>query len=239
MEEKLVTIIVLPFSQAQILRTRLEENNIECYLEDLTVLEGSSSYSVKVKILEEKVQQALPVLDEFLGEKQKTSAGAEDKKDQHILVPIDFSPVSLKTSKIAFNIASHLNYKLVFMHCYINPIIHTIPYSDVYVYDSALLMKMDNAEKLAHENLQKFITDLSAGIGMERWGSVTSEFIVKAGYADEDILAYAQNNNSQLIVIGTGGESENVVVGSITADVIYNAPVPVLVIPGKNSCKRN
>lgn len=228
MEEKVVTIVVLPYSKAQILKMRLEEQEIECDLEDINLMEDAAT-SVKVKIFEKDIWNAVPILEEFLGKKPE-SLKKEIEKDDHILVPVDFSPVSFKTCKMAINIATHLEVKLIFMHCYINPVVHTVPYADVYVYDSALLSRMDNAEKNANENFSKFIRDLSKDIGKERWKKVKSEFIIKPGYADEDILAYAHENNSRLIVMGTGGDA-GLTVGSVTADVIYNAKVPVLVIP--------
>ncbi len=228
MEEKLVTIVVLPYSKAQILKIRLDEQDIECDLEDINLMEDAAT-SVKVKILEKDIRKAMPVLDEFLGKKHEAEL-KPGEKDDHILVPVDFSPVTIKTCKMAFNIAAHLQVKLVFMHCYINPVVHSVPYADVYVYDSTLLERMDNAEKNANENFRKFIRKLSADVGKEKWKAVNKEYIIKPGYADEDILAYAHENNTRLIVMGTGGDS-GLVMGSVTADVIYNAKVPVLVVP--------
>ncbi len=228
MEEKLVTIVVLPYSKAQMLKIRLEDQGIECVLEDINLMEDAAT-SVKVKILEKDIRKAVPVLEEFLGKKSEKEKKTEEK-DDHILVPVDFSPVSLKTCKMAFNIAAHLQVKLIFMHCYINPVVHSVPYADVYVYDSTLLERMDNAEKNANENFRKFIRKLSSETGKEKWKTVKKEYIIKPGYADEDILAYAQENNTRLIVMGTGGDA-GLVMGSVTADVIYNAKVPVLVIP--------
>lgn len=230
MEEKLLTLVVLPYSKAQMLKMRLESEDIETNLEDINLMEGAAT-SVKVKIMEKDVQQAVPVLEKFLGKKPSLEEKKETpKKEDHILVPVDFTPLSEKSCKMAFNIASHLNVKLVFMHCYINPIVHSVPYGDVYVYDATLLDRMDDAEKKANEEFQKFITKLVNDIGMKKWQTVKTEFIIKSGYADEDILAYAEENSSRLIVMGTGGESSDVV-GSITADIIYNAKVPVLVMP--------
>lgn len=229
MEEKLLTLVVLPYSKAQMLKMRLESEDIECDLEDINLMEGAST-SVKVKIMEKDVQQAVPLLEKFLGKKPAAEKKKKPQKEDHILVPVDFSAASAKSCKLAFNIARHLDVKLVFMHCYINPIVHSVPYGDVYVYDATLLDRMDNAEKNANEEFQKFITNLVHEIGREKWETVKSEFIIKSGYADEDILAYAEENNSRLIVMGTGGETMDVV-GSITADIIYNAKVPVLVVP--------
>jgi len=233
MEEKLLTLVVLPYSKAHMIKMRLESENIKCYLEDINLMEGAAT-SVKIKIMEKDVQKAVPVLDEFLGKKPEQKEKKEtSKKEDHILVPLDFTPGSAKSCKMAFNIASHLGTKLVFMHCYINPVVHSVPYGDVYVYDSTLLYRMDSAEKEANEEFQKFIEKLVREIGLEKWQTVETEFIIKSGYADEDILAYAKENNSRLIVMGTGGETPDVV-GSITVDIIYNAKVPVLVIPEKS-----
>jgi nucleotide-binding universal stress UspA family protein len=234
MEEKLITIVVLPYSRAQMLKLRLEKNGVKCDLEELNILEGAAA-SVRVKIPEKDVQKSIPVLEEFLGKKPELKRDLQET-DRHILVPIDFSPASCKICKMAFNIARHLNVKLVFMHCYINPVIHSVPYADVYVYDSSLLTRIDDAEKVANENFSNFITKLVADIGEEKWETVETEFIIKSGYPDEDILAFAHENGSELIVMGTGGKA-GTVLGSVTADIIYNARVPVLVIPEKSPDK--
>lgn len=233
MEEKLVTIVVLPYSKAQILKMRLEAKHIKCDLEDINLIEGTTSFSVKVKIMEKDIQNAVPMIEDLLGKKPEiVFEKVQEKKERHILVPIDFSPVSAKTCKMAFNIASLLNVKLVFMHCYINPLIHTIPFSDVYAYDTSLLLRIEHAEQNANENFQRFMTKVAKEMGREKWNSVKSEFIIKSGYADEDILAYALKNHSELIVMGSGSETvEPATLGSVSADAIYNSPVPVLVVP--------
>lgn len=232
MKEKLVTIVVLPYSKAHILKMKLEAKKIESDLENIDLIEGTTSFSVKVRILEKDVQKAIPILEDFLGKKPFIVEKQTDKKERHILIPVDFSPSSEKACKMAFNIANHLQVKLVFMHCYINPLIHSIPYSDVYAYDSTLLLKVKSAENDANKNFKEFISKLANETGKEKWESVATEFIIKSGYADEDILAYSQENNSQLIVMGSRGNSaQKKTVGSTTVDVMYNAQVPVLVVP--------
>jgi|APSaa5957512622_1039677.scaffolds.fasta_scaffold19556_2 nucleotide-binding universal stress UspA family protein len=232
MKEKLVTIVVLPYSKAHILKMKLEAEKIECELENIDLIEGTTSFSVKVKILEKDVPEAVPILDDFLGKNPLTVKKQTEKKERHILVAVDFSPNSEKACKMAIDIAAHLQVKLVFMHCYINPLINSIPYSDVYAYDLALLAKLESTEKNANDNFQKFIAKLADETGKEKWESVDSEFIIKSGYADNDILAYAHKNNSQLIVMGRSGNSVQMeTVGSIAADIMYNARVPVLIVP--------
>lgn len=238
MKGKLVTIVVLPHAQAHILKMQLEEKGIECDLEMIDLLEGSSTSTVRVKILEKELNNAIPVLDDFLGKRTIIPPRQKPVNERHILVPVDFSGNSEKACIMAFNIASHLNSKLVFLHSFINPLIHSIPFSDVYAYDSALLTKVEYAENNANENFKRFISQVADKIGKEKWDKVPSEFVIKSGYADEDILAYAHENQSRLIVIGSSGKSgETDTVGSVTVDVMYNASVPVLVVPDSTPAK--
>ena len=235
MEEKLITIVVLPYSKALILKMRFEAKEIECDLENINLIEGAASSTVRVKIIEKDLNSAIPILDDFLGKKTVVPEKQLKPHERHILVPIDFSVSSKKACKMAFNIASHLQVNLVFMHSYINPLIHSIPFSDVYAYDTALLTKIEYAEKNANENFQEFISNLADEIGKEKWDTIGSEFIIKSGYAEEDILAYSQENRSQLIVMGNSRNSAQTgtigTVGSVAADVMYNARVPILVVP--------
>ncbi|MDB4581971.1 universal stress protein [Draconibacterium sp.] len=232
MEEKLITIVVLPYAKAHILKMRFEAKEIECDLENINLIEGAASSTVRVNILEKDLSKAIPILDEFLGKKSFISETEAEPNERHILVPIDFSSNSEMACKMAFNIAKHLQVKLVFMHSYINPIIHSIPFSDVYAYDSALLTKVEFSEKNANINFQKFVSKMADEIGREKWDEMNPEYIIKSGYADEDILAYAHENKSQLIVLGgTGKSKHNETIGSVTVDVMYNARVPVLIVP--------
>lgn len=232
MEEKLITIVVLPYSKAHILKMRLAAEKIECDLENINLIDGATSSTVRVKLLEKDIKLALPVLEDLLGVKPFITEPEPDKKDRHILVPIDFSVHSEKACKMAVNLASRLNIKLVFIHCYINPVIHSIPFSDIYAYDSSLLEKMEYSEERANKEFQDFVTKMANEIGQEKWKSVSPEFIIKSGYPEDDILAFSQNNNTQLIVMGSGGNDKTYeTLGSIAADVIYNSTVPVLIIP--------
>ncbi len=232
MEEKLITIVTLPYSKAQILKMRLMEENIDCDLEEINLIEGSAISTVRVKILEKDIEKAIPVVEDMLGVKPFIEEIKPDKKEQHILVPVDFSLHSEKACKMAVNIAGQLHTKLILIHCYINPVIHSIPFSDIYAYDSSLLAKMEYSEENANKEFQKFVTKMAQDIGQDKWKSVSPEFIIKSGYPEEDILAFAQRYQSQLIVMGSGGiNAPYGTLGSIAADIMYNSTVPVMIVP--------
>lgn len=232
MEEKLVTLVVLPYSKAHIFKVLLEEKGIDCELEYVNLIQGDNTATVRFKILEKDIAKAVHELETFLGSKQLHPEIPDKNLKKQILVPIDFSTASLKAAITAVSIATHRKTDLVFMHSFINPIIHSIPYGDIYAFDSSALLKIENAEENARNNFEKFIKKVVAAVGEETWKSLQTDYIIKSGYAEEDILAYSRKNIPRLIVVGSGGENyPHGIVGSVTADIMYNANVPVLVIP--------
>ena len=232
MEEKLVTLVVLPYSKALIFKMLLDDKLIECELEDMHLIKGDTSATVSVRILEKDIPKAARELENFLGHRQAENKKTEQPSLKQILVPVDFSSASRKAAKVAVDIAIHLKADLLFMHSFINPIIHSIPYSDIYAFDSSALFKIEHAESNANEEFQKFIKKLSEEVGEEKWHSVQTDYIIKSGYAEEDILGYASSHQPRLIVLGSGSNRyPHGIVGSVTADIMYNASVPVLVVP--------
>ncbi len=230
MNEKLITIVVLPLAKAHLLKMRLEAKGIKCELEDVHLIEGVATSTVRVKILENDLNEAFKEVDVLLG--LKSVQPTEKQEPGPILVPVDFSPVAEKAVLLAFNIATHLNTQLVIMHSYISPVRFSIPYGDIFPYDTSIMEQTKYAEEEANNQFKNFISVLVRTKGIDKWESVKPEYIVKPGYAEEDILAYAKEHNPRLIVIGRGGDkSWPGTVGSVTADIMFNAPVPVLVVP--------
>jgi len=232
MEEKLITLVVLPYSKAIIFKMLLDDKLIECELEDMHLIQGDTSATVSVRIFEKDIPKAVRELEIFLGHKKPEGKKAEKPSQRQILVPVDFSLASRKAAKVAIDIAIHLNADVLFMHSFINPIIHSIPYSDIYAFDSSALFRIEHAESNANEEFEKFIKKLAAEVGETKWHSVQTDYIIKSGYAEEDILGYASSHLPRLIVLGSGSNQyPHGIVGSVTADIMYNATVPVLVVP--------
>jgi nucleotide-binding universal stress UspA family protein len=234
MNKKLLTIAVLPVVKARDLKNLLENKNIKCVLEELFLPEGTSSLSVRVQIMEENLEKALPVLEEFIGNPVGSTVGANEK-DRQILVPVDFSTFSLKAAKVAFEIAKLLKYRMVLFHSYPNPIVYSVPFSDIYAFDTGLMAHLENAEITARQNMEAFLKNLIGFFTKETWSQVETEYILKTGDARDDILLYSNQNPVLLIVMGTQGkaESEYDIIGSVTAEIISSTKIPVLAIPGE------
>ncbi|KOH44376.1 universal stress protein [Sunxiuqinia dokdonensis] len=231
MEDKIITIALLPYHKAEVLRSLLEAKGIDCSLENVNLIQGAVASGVKVRINAKDAKKAYPVLDKLLGKAEKS----HQKSENFILIPVDFSGYSLKAAAMAFEIALKLNCGLVFYHVIPQPDYFTIPYSDVMAFDAGLYEHLKEREEFVNEEFERFQKQLLEQVGKEAWKTIHMEQIVKMGYPEDDILSYTELHPPRLIVMGIKGPSNDMdaVMGSTTAGVIYKAKVPVLVIPEK------
>ena len=231
MEKKLITIALLPYSKAEILRSMLESEGIECTLENINLIQGAVASGVNVRIYEKDIKQAWPILDELLGKEDNKRV----RSDNTILVPVDFSSYSFKAALMAFEIAQKLESKLIFYHVIQQPDFFSMPYSDVMAFNTGLYDHLKEHEEFTNQEFSKFLQKLTGYIGAKIWGTVESEHIIKMGYPEDDILYFIEKTPPRLIVMGIKGPKEDNfdIMGSTTAGVIYKSKVPVLVIPEK------
>lgn len=229
MDDKLITLASLPYSKAEILRSLLESEEIDCFLENVDFLQDAMDTGVRVRIFEKDARRAFPVLEMMLG----NITSDRSKHENYILVPIDFSDYSLKAALVGFDISEKLKSKMVLYHSTPRPEFLTIPYSDVIVYDSALFLNYEMQEKITNEKFEKFLNKMTAQVDPERWKKARPEYIVKVGEADDDILSYIKIHAPRMIVMGIRGEDAEAedLMGTTTAGVIFHSTVPVLAIP--------
>ncbi len=231
MDEKMIIIAMLPYSKAEILRELMEAEGIECFLENVNLIQGAVGTGVKVRIAEHNVKKALPVLDRMMGKMELIARQTEDS----ILVPVDFSVFSRKAVMAAIEIAEKLNSKIVLFHVTPQPDFYTIPYTDFISYDAGIFVQSENKEKEAHERCNKFLNDLAEDVGIDRWEGLDMEVIIKMGNEEDDILAYAEEHPPRLIIMASKGRHtiHDDLMGTLTAEIISRAKVPVLAIPEK------
>jgi len=229
MEENLITLASLPYSKAEILRSLLDNQGIECFIENVDFLQDAMDTGVRIRILEKDARQAFPILEKMLG----NTSSYDSNRENYVLVPIDFSEYSLKAALVGFDIAEKLESKMVLYHSSPRPEFLTIPYSDVIVYDSALFLNYEMTEKITNQKFELFLNRLTSLIDKDRWKKSKPEYIVKLGEADDDILSYIQIHPPKMVVMGIrGGDAQSDdLIGSTTAGVIFNTKVPVLAIP--------
>jgi nucleotide-binding universal stress UspA family protein len=143
---------------------------------------------------------------------------------KRILVPVDFSPTSIKAFRYAVEIASKSGGNIILYHLYTPAKSTTVGvFENVRAYNHEL--ETNNLKRL--QRLKKKV--LSDGI------NVPVSTLVGRPPVVNNILGFAEHNEIDMIVMGTQGASglKKVVVGSIAAKIIENTDIPVLLVPEK------
>jgi nucleotide-binding universal stress UspA family protein len=143
---------------------------------------------------------------------------------KRILVPVDFSPTSIKAFRYAAELVSKSGGSITLYHLYTPATSSTAGlYEQVRVYNKQL--EINNLKRL--QRLRKKI--LSDGIEVPVSAIVGRVPVVK------NILRFSALNQIDMIVMGTQGASglKRVIIGSVAAKIIDKTDIPVLLVPEK------
>ncbi len=138
-----------------------------------------------------------------------------------ILVPIDFSMHSHKAVEYAADLARNFQARLVFVHVIeqeIHPSFYAAGVTSIFEIDHDLKQRVI-------KNMQEFVADF-----LEE--SIPCEFVVLEGKAHREIVQYAKETDTDLIVIATHGLTglEYLLLGSTTEKVVRWATCPVFTV---------
>lgn len=141
-----------------------------------------------------------------------------------ILAPTDFSKNAKKALDYAARFADKSGASLTLFHVYHLPYIHGEMPLQMY---NESVSEMEDGAKEKLENFKKEFL-MSSDVG-----TIEVDYETKLGFAVEEIIQYADENDYDLIVMGTLGASDFLgkVLGSITAKVMEKASCPVLAVP--------
>ncbi|NDV83751.1 universal stress protein [Bacteroides sp. 51] len=239
MEDKLVTLAILTYSKAQILKSVLENEGIETYIHNVNLIQPVVSSGVRLRIKESDLPKALKITEssawlseEVVGE--KAPGGSDEKKKKIILIPVDFSDYSMKACQIGFNIAQNTGSEVVLLHVYFTPIYaSSLPYGDVFSYQFSDDENVKNILQKVHSDLNKLSDKIKEKITSKEFPEIKFSCILREGIPEEEILRYAKDNQPELIVMGTRGKNQKDIdlIGSVTAEVIDRSRTTVLAIP--------
>lgn len=238
MEDKLITLAILTYSKAQILQSVLENEGIESYIHNVNLIQPVISSGVRVRIKESDLPQALKIIESssWLSSEILHEESPASPKASHVLIPIDFSPYSLKACDFGFRVAAKMHVDVVLLHVHFTPIyIPSLQYST----DNFGIPSIENAANMRSimETVHKEMEDLAKIIDKKIedgiYPKVKYTCLLREGVPEEEILSYARHEKPLIIVMGTRGEhQENLeLIGSVTAEVIERSPVFVYAIP--------
>lgn len=139
-----------------------------------------------------------------------------------ILVPTDFSEIADNAGKYAVLLAQQAKAKVILFHVFHLP----IPVNEM----PTVVITADELEKINLEQLEDIKKKLiTPGIEIE--------CIARTGFAGDEIVEFSKEKKVDLVVMGIKGTSliNEILIGSITTEVIRKTHQPVLVIPEKSN----
>lgn len=244
MEDKLVTLAILTYNKAQILKNVLENEGIETYIHNVNQIQPIVSSGVRVRIKESDLPRALKITESavWLSESvvaDKTPKVVDDAKK--ILIPVDFSNYSLKACELGFNLAKSDESEVILLHVYFTPIYaSSLPYGDIFNYQLGDEESVKNVLQKVHSELNNLSDKIKEKILSGEFPNVKFTCVLREGIPEEEILKYSKEQRPKIIVMGTRGKNQKDIdlIGSVTAEVIDRSRSSVLAIPENTPFKQ-
>lgn len=234
-EEKIITLATRNYEHAEIIRSLLYSEGIECFLENLNLIQGAVSDGVKIRIRESDLEKAVKIMEEV--EKPELIKAKEKKRGRparsRVLLPVDFSDYSSRAAEMALDWAARLDAELTVMHVFYNPVINTLPFTEAYVYDTSIDEMLIDLEDKAREDMNAFMGDLKQRKKKKNIENLPVKTKLLRGVAEDEIIRFSDEYMPTVIVMGTRGKDRKAsdLIGSVTSEVMEGARVPVLAVP--------
>ena len=239
MEDKLVTLAILTYTKAQILKNVLENEGIETYIHNVNQIQPVVSSGVRLRIKESDLPRALKITESstWLSESivgEKTPKVEDDNDSRKILIPVDFSNYSIKACEFGFNFAKAYGAEVLLLHVYFTPIYaSSLTYGDVFNYQISDEETVKTILQKVHSDLNALADKIKEKIASGEFPDVKYTCVLREGIPEEEILRYSKEQRPRIIIMGTRGKSQKDIdlIGSVTAEVIERSHTTVLAIP--------
>jgi len=152
-----------------------------------------------------------------------------------ILIALDYDSTAQKVAAQGFSLAKSMDAHVILLHVISDPVYYSsTEYSPIMGLDTMMdldpvqLENVDGLKKVAHNFLEKFKT---------HFGDKATQTVVKEGDYADCILKTANDKHADIIVMGSHSHRwlEEIVMGSITENVLHHTTLPLFIIPTKKS----
>ena len=148
-----------------------------------------------------------------------------------ILYATDLSKNSAYAFYYATDLAQKRNAQIVILHAMepMNPAV------SLYVTEQVMKVREENIQEAARE-IERRLENFCAKVDSKTGGSLkelVSKILVRLGYPVEEILKTADEENCDLIILGSHGKGflQQTFLGSVSRSVLDRSRKPVLIIP--------
>lgn len=237
-KDRLVTLAILPYTKAEILKSILADNGVDAIIMNVNQIVPVISSGVRVRIREEDLAKALEISEKTQDIFSNEDKDSDEDKRETILIPIDFSKYSMKACEFGFKLAKDMDADVVLLHVYFTPVYAaSLPNGDIFNYQKQGFNKEAGIiHKQVEEKSNVLITEIDERIEAGTLPAINYIMKLREGIPEEEIVRYTRRHSIDLIIMGTRGSSQKKadLIGSVTAEVIDRSETTMLVIPENN-----
>ncbi len=235
MSKKLVTIAVQSFSRANILKNQLESAGIESILSSPDLSKPIEGNSIKVRVKENDYSRAIEIAEQVNQQYGEEDINIPEEKIiiNKILVPVEFTKYSINGCYYALGLAEKYDAEIHLFHCYHNPYLESMPYTDNADFGMNYDPYIQEIESSAREELKKLVEELREEIEKKKITGVNIDYTLTNGPIDDQLLLVYEEYKPDIVVLGTRGKGKktNDIMGRITTKLTETIESPVLSIP--------
>ncbi|MBK6967225.1 MAG: universal stress protein [Bacteroidales bacterium] len=153
------------------------------------------------------------------------------KKIEKVLIALDYDPSANKVAESGFSMAKAMNAEVVLLHIIADPVFYSSaefsPITGFGDYMGLVPMQFDNIDEVKNAANQ-FLEKIRKHLGDE---SITTR--IEDGEMAVTIVNTAKSLHADVIVMGSHSRKwlENIVMGSVTSEVLQHTTLPVFIIP--------
>ena len=150
-----------------------------------------------------------------------------------VLIALDYNPTAQKIAEDGFALAKAMSAQVVLLHVVADPVYYSSAmYSPIMGFggymDTEIMQPdiTDHLKKTSNDFLEK---------SKKHLGDDTIEIMVTEGDVADAIVAAAKNITANVIVMGSHSRKwlEQIVMGSVTENVLRQTSIPLFIIPTK------
>jgi nucleotide-binding universal stress UspA family protein len=148
-----------------------------------------------------------------------------------ILIALDYNPTAKKVAEDGYAMAKTMGAEVILLHVVIDLAMYSSIYPTMGIWqinENGVVDLYENANKSAHEFLDK---------AKHHLGDASIRTFLKEGDAAQMILNISSEMKVDCIVMGSHSQKwlENIVMGSVTEEVLRKTNIPLFIIPTKKT----
>lgn len=148
-----------------------------------------------------------------------------------ILIALDYNPTAIKVAESGFAMAKAMGAEVTLLHVLVNPLMYSTAYANMGAWQIDTLDANDTME-IIKTGSRNFLKKAKRHLGDE-----SIQIIQKEGDFADTILDTAKEIKADCIVMGSHSQKwlENIVMGSVTEEVLRKTSIPLFIVPTKKS----